>query len=91
VERISYLENEMTKFGIFRYAAILSMTIASQAQAHGIRRHEAAAPSWSAACVTYHGATVCGEPVSIYGARDGYAAKKNAMPPEVNGPNWIGD
>jgi hypothetical protein len=91
VERISYLENEMTKFGIFRYAAILSMTIASQAQAHGIRRHEATAPSWSAACVTYHGATVCGEPASIYGARGGYAGKENALPAEADDPHWIGD
>ena len=81
----------MTKFGIFRYVAILSMMIATQAQAHGIRRHEVAAPSWSAACVTYHGATVCGEPMSIYGARGGYAGKKNALPPEVDAPNWIGD
>jgi hypothetical protein len=91
VEQVSYLEKEMTKFRIFRYAAILSMMIATQAQAHGIRRHVAAAPSWSAACVTYHGATVCGESVSIYGARGGYAGKKNALPAEADDPHWIGD
>jgi hypothetical protein len=31
--------------------------------------HEVAAPSWSAACMTDHGPSQCGEPMWIYGSR----------------------
>jgi len=81
----------MTKFKILRDVAILSMMIATQAQAHGIKRHEVAAPSWRAACMSDHGPSVCGEPMWVYGARGGHAGKKNALSPEVDSPHWIGD
>jgi hypothetical protein len=81
----------LTKFRTFCDVAILSVMIATQAQAHGIKGREVAAPSWSAACMTDHGPSVCGEPMWIYGARRGHAAKKNVLPPEVDAPNWIGD
>jgi hypothetical protein len=91
VEQVSYLEKEMTKFGIFHGVAIISIMIATQAQAHGIKDRKVAAPSWSAACMTALGPSMCGEPMWIYGARGGHAAKKNVLPPEVDAPNWIGD
>jgi hypothetical protein len=81
----------MTKFRILRDVAILSMMIATQAQAHGIKGRVVAAPSWSAACVTDHGPSMCGQPMWVYGARGGHVGKKNTLPPEVDGPNWIGD
>ena len=91
MERVSYLEKEMSKFRIFRDVAIAAMMVATQAQAHGIRGREVAAPSWSAACVTDRGPSMCSEFMSLYGARGGHAGKKNALPPEVDAPHWIGD
>jgi hypothetical protein len=77
----------MTKFRIFRDAAILSMMIATQAQAHMIRGREVAAPSLSAARMTDRG----GDAMWIYRGRSDHAGKKNVLPPEVDAPNWIGD
>ena len=77
----------MTKFRIVRDAAILSMMIATQAQAHMIRGREVAAPSWSAACMADRGS----EAMWVYRGHSAHAGKKNALPPEVDGPNWIGD
>ena len=77
----------MTKFRIVRDAAILSLMIATQAQAHMIRGREVAAPSWSAARMTDRGS----EAIWVYRGRSDHAGKKNALPPEVDGPNWIGD
>jgi len=83
----------MTKFKFLRDVAILSMMIATQAQAqaHGITGREVAAPSWSAACVSGYVPSVCGRPMWVYGAPGGHAARKNALPPEVEAPHWIGD
>jgi hypothetical protein len=38
-----------------------------RAIAHGIEGREIAAPPWSAACMTDHGPSECGEPMWIYG------------------------
>jgi hypothetical protein len=80
----------MTKFKLLRAVAILSMLIATQVQARGIEGREVAAPPWSAACMTDHGPSVCGEPMWVYGARGGHAGKKNALSPEVDAPHWNG-
>jgi hypothetical protein len=40
-------------------------------QSHG---SEVAAPSWSAACMTDHGPSECGEPMWVYGSSDRRAA-----------------
>jgi hypothetical protein len=40
------------------------------AQAHGSGGREVAAPSWSAACMTDHGPSECGEPMWVYGSSD---------------------
>jgi hypothetical protein len=51
----------------------------SRAQAHGIGGREVAAPPWSAACMTDHGPSECGEPMWIYGSSDAIARYRNAF------------
>jgi hypothetical protein len=51
----------------------------SRAQAHGIGGREVAAPPWSAACMTDHGPSECGEPMWIYGPSDAIARYRNAF------------
>jgi hypothetical protein len=48
------------------------------AQTNGIVGREVAAPPWSAACMTDHGPSECGEPMWIYGS-DARAAYRNAF------------
>ncbi len=40
---------------------------AARAQTQGIWGREVTAPPWSAACMTDHGPSECGEPMWIYG------------------------
>ena len=49
------------------------------AQAYGSEGREVAAPPWSAACMTDHGPSECGEPMWIYGSRGALAQYKNAF------------
>jgi hypothetical protein len=51
----------------------------SRAQAYGIGGREVAAPPWSAACMTDHGPSECGEPMWIYGSSDAIARYRNAF------------
>ena len=51
----------------------------ARAQTHGIEGREVAAPPWSAACMTDHGPSECGEPMWIYGSPDARAAIRNAF------------
>jgi len=51
----------------------------SRAQAHGIAGRQVAAPPWSAACMTDHGPSECGEPMWIYGSSDELARYRNAF------------
>jgi hypothetical protein len=48
-------------------------------QAHESEGREVAAPPWSAACMTDHGPSQCGEPVWIYGSRGALARYKDAF------------
>jgi len=41
--------------------------IAGHSHANPIEGRQIAAPSWSAACMTDHGPSECGEPIWIYG------------------------
>jgi hypothetical protein len=50
-----------------------------RAQAHRIEGREVAAPPWSAACMTDHGPSECGEPMWIYGPSDAIARYRNAF------------
>jgi hypothetical protein len=52
---------------------------AARAQALGIVGREVAAPPWSAACMTDHGPSECGEPMWIYGSSDSLARYRNAF------------
>jgi hypothetical protein len=45
----------------------------TRAQTHVIEGREIAAPPWSAACMTDHGPSECGEPMWIYGSSDAHA------------------
>ena len=51
----------------------------ARAQAYGIAGREIAAPPWSAACMTDHGPSQCGEPMWIFGSRGVLARYKNAF------------
>jgi len=50
-----------------------------QSQAYGIEGRQVAAPPWSAACMTDHGPSECGEPMWIYGSHDAIAGYRNAF------------
>jgi hypothetical protein len=53
---------------------------AARAQAQGIfGGRDVAAPPWSAACMTDHGPSECGEPMWIYGSSDALARYRNAF------------
>jgi hypothetical protein len=57
--------------------AALALTISPSTEAATIGR-EVAAPSWSAACMTDHGPSVCGEPMWVYGSSARVSRYKNA-------------
>jgi hypothetical protein len=79
----------MTRFKVLHAFAILSILIATEAQAHGIGGREVAAPPWSAACMTDQGPRVCGEPMWVYGTI-GDQAGKGTVSPELNAPRRNG-
>jgi hypothetical protein len=80
----------MTRLRILRDVALVSMMIATQAQAHGIKGRDVA-PASRSTCVTDHGLSACGDPMWFFGDRGGHAGKKNAPLPEADLPPWIGD
>jgi hypothetical protein len=80
----------MTRFKVLHAFAILSILIATEAQAHGIGGREVAAPPWSAACMTDQGPSVCGEPMRVYGTIGDQAGKGTALSPELNAPRRNG-
>jgi hypothetical protein len=53
--------------------------VVSQPQPYGIEGREIIAPPWSAACMTDHGPSECGEPMWIYGSRSDIARYRNAF------------
>ena len=48
------------------------------AQTYGIEGREIAAPPWSAACMTDHGPSECGEPMWIYRSSDASLSPETA-------------
>jgi len=48
-------------------------------QAYGIEGRQVAAPPWSAACMTDHGPSECGEPMWVYGSHEAIAGYRNAF------------
>jgi hypothetical protein len=80
----------MSRFKLLGAAAILSTLIATPVLARGSsvrpqvygtegQGREVAAPPWSAACMTDHGPSECGEPMWVYGSRGAYAGQRNAF------------
>jgi hypothetical protein len=59
----------MTKFKLLGVSAFFAMLSLAQPPAFAEGR-QVAAPPWSAACMTDHGPSDCGEPMWIYGAPD---------------------
>ena len=50
-----------------------------RAQVYRIEGREIVAPPWTAACMTDHGTSECGEPMWIYGSRSEIARYGNAF------------
>jgi cytochrome c553 len=57
----------------------LATSTAARAHSNAIEGRQIAAPSWSAACMTDHGPSECGEPMWIYGSRSEIARYRNAF------------
>ena len=51
----------------------------ARTQMYGVEGRQVASPPWSAACMTDHGPSECGEPVWVYGSRDALARQKTAF------------
>ena len=51
----------------------------TRAPAYATEGREVAAPFWSAACMTDHGPSECGEPMWIYRSSDAHARYRNAF------------
>ena len=51
----------------------------SPAYSNAMAGRQIAAPPWSAACMTDHGPSECGEPMWIYGPRDEIARYRSAF------------
>jgi hypothetical protein len=51
----------------------------TRAQPYRIEGRQIAAPPWSAACMTDHGPSECGEPMWIHGSRSEIARYRNAF------------
>ena len=77
----------MTRFKLLRVVVIVSMSIATQAQAYGTGGREVAALPWSVTCMTGHDLNALGEHSSVSGACAGYSGKKNALSPKVDAPH----
>lgn len=76
----------MTRFKLLRVVAVVSISIATQARAHGIGNREVAAPPWSVVCMTDHGPNAWGEHMPVSDACVAHSGKKNALSPKADGP-----
>jgi hypothetical protein len=54
-------------------------SIADRSHPNAIEGRQIAAPPWSAACMTDHGPSECGEPMWIYGPRSEIAQYRSAF------------
>lgn len=63
----------MIKFKLLGALAFLSIISLAQSPAFCGEGRQIAAPPWSAACMTDHGPSDCGEPMWIYGAAEPHA------------------
>jgi hypothetical protein len=63
----------MIKFKLFGALVFLSMLSLAQAPAFAVEGRQTTAPPWSAACMTDHGPSDCGEPMWVYGDPEQHA------------------
>jgi hypothetical protein len=68
----------MIKFKLLGALVFLSMLSLAQSPAFGGEGRQIAAPPWSAACMTDHGPSDCGEPMWIYGAPEPHARNRHS-------------
>jgi hypothetical protein len=61
----------MIRFKLLSALVFLSMLALDQPPAFAGEGRQVAAPPWSAACMTDHGPSNCGEPMWVYGALSG--------------------
>ena len=54
-------------------------TIADRPHSNPVEGRQIAAPPWSAACMTDHGPSACGEPMWIYGNRSEISRYRSAF------------
>jgi hypothetical protein len=78
----------MSTFNFLHAVTIVSMMIATQAQANGIESREVAAPPWSGVRMADHGPSLCGEPAWVYSTAGGH--EKNALTSEIDAPHQNG-
>ncbi len=74
----------MTRFKLLGAFAILSILIATKAEARGIDSREIAVRPWSAAYMPDQGPGVCGEPTWFHGTTGDHGGKNTALSPEFN-------
>jgi hypothetical protein len=65
----------MIRFKLLSALVFLSMLALDQPPAFGGEGRQVAAPPWSAACMTDHGPSDCGEPMWVYGAPEPHARR----------------
>jgi hypothetical protein len=68
----------MTNFKLVGALVFLSTVSLAQPPAFSGEGRQVAAPPWSAACMTDHGPSECGEPMWIYGAPEPHAQKSHS-------------
>ena len=68
----------MIKFKPLGVFAFLSMLGLAQPPAFGGEGRQIEAPPWSAACMTDHGPSDCGEPMWTYGAPEPHVRNKHS-------------
>jgi len=68
----------MIRFKLFGALAFLSMLSFALPPAFGGEGRQITAPPWSAACMTDHGPSDCGEPMWVYGAPEQNARKRHS-------------
>jgi hypothetical protein len=65
----------MIRVGLLSAFVFFSMLSLLQPPAYGREGRQIAAPPWSAACMTDHGPSDCGEPMWVYGASEPHARR----------------
>jgi len=68
----------MIRFKVLGALAFFSILSFAQPPAFGGEGRQVTAPPWSAACMTDHGPSDCGEPMWIYGSPEQHDRKRHS-------------